>query len=84
MTSQDSLQKLLQPSPVPATVSVMQDELDHLLTTTQAAHILGCSTATVTRMVQDGRLAPALKLPGLRGDYLFDPAAVEAARAATP
>lgn len=41
-----------------------------------------CSTlkierSTLTRMVKDGRIAPAFKMPGKRGGYLFDPVEVD-------
>jgi len=51
-----------------------------LLTTAEAAEALGCSVKTIARMVDDGRLTSRMKLPGLRGPYLFDPAEIERAR----
>lgn len=53
-----------------------------LMTAAQAAEVLGCSQRTVARMAEDGRLTPALKLPGETGAYLFEPAEVERAKAA--
>ena len=53
-----------------------------LLGTTEAAEPLGVSVRTVHRLVTDGRLTPAAKLPGLRGAYLFATADVTALRAA--
>jgi excisionase family DNA binding protein len=53
--------------------------MDQLLTTTEAAHILGVSIATVQRMVADGRLVSVAKAPGLRGAYLFTDADVQRA-----
>lgn len=50
-----------------------------LLTTAQAAVRLRCSPRTVTRMAEDGRLTPAMKLPGETGAYLFEPAEIERA-----
>jgi excisionase family DNA binding protein len=44
------------------------------VTTAYAAKALGVHTATIRRMVERGELTPALKAPGLRGAYLFDPA----------
>lgn len=52
------------------------------LTTAQAAELLGKSVATVNRMVLLGRLAPAAKLPGKTGAYLFDRTQIEALRPA--
>jgi excisionase family DNA binding protein len=50
-----------------------------MITSAQAAVILGCRPRTVARMVEDGRLEPALKFPGWRGGYLFTRAEVERA-----
>lgn len=47
-----------------------------LVTTAQAAGILGCTVRTVHRMVQRGALHPVQQFPGYRGAYLFDKAAV--------
>jgi predicted site-specific integrase-resolvase len=33
--------------------------------------------STLTRWVAAGRIKPAMKLPGLRGAYLFEPAEVQ-------
>lgn len=38
---------------------------------------LGKTPRTIARMAEDGRLKPAKKLAGLRGDYLFWAADVE-------
>jgi excisionase family DNA binding protein len=48
-----------------------------LLTTNEAARILGKSVSTVLRMADSGELPHARKMPGLRGGYLFDKAVVE-------
>ncbi len=48
----------------------------NLLTTTQVAALLGVSVRTVHRMVAAGHLDPAVKAPGTRGAYLFDPDSV--------
>jgi excisionase family DNA binding protein len=53
-----------------------------LMTAAQVAEVLGCSQRTIARMAEDGRLTPALKLPGETGAYLFDPAVVRRAKAA--
>lgn len=47
------------------------------ITAREAAALLGCSVATVNRMAKDGRLPVVGKLPGLRGNNLFDPRDVE-------
>ena len=49
-----------------------------LLTTAQAAEIVGRSVPTVNRWAAEGILTPAQKLPGLRGAYLFRRSDVEA------
>lgn len=49
-----------------------------LLTSSQVSKMLRVSLATVARMGADGRLPVAQKLPGPRGAFLFDPAAIEA------
>lgn len=55
---------------------------DDLVTTAEAAEILRCSVPTVTRMARDGRLVVLRKLPGLRGDRLFERSEVDRAAAA--
>ena len=50
---------------------------DNLLTTHEAAAALGISAVTVTWRARNGRLTPALKLPGDNGPYLFDRAEIE-------
>lgn len=42
------------------------------LSTSEVAAKFGCDSATVLRMIADGRLMPAGKLPGRTGAYLFD------------
>lgn len=49
----------------------------NLITTSDVRDLLGCSVRTVHRLVASGDLAPALKLPGPNGAFLFDPEAVE-------
>ena len=50
-----------------------------LVNTGEALAILGqASPSTITRLVRSGQLTPAMKLPGLRGAYLFNRADVEA------
>jgi excisionase family DNA binding protein len=48
-----------------------------LLTTDAVAEQLDVSRSTVLRLVERGQLEAAVKLPGARGAYLFDPDAVE-------
>ena len=50
----------------------------HLITTGQAATILGVSVSTVRRLIEDGHLRAYGKLPGPRGVYLIDEADVRA------
>ncbi len=52
-------------------------EQDDLVTSADAARILGVHVATVARRVASGSLRPALKLPGETGAYLFARADVE-------
>lgn len=49
-----------------------------LIGTAEVARRRGCDTSTVHRLVNSGQLTAVAKAPGLRGAYLFDPAAVEA------
>lgn len=44
---------------------------DGLLTTAELADRWGVSVRTIHRKVETGELTPAVKLPGLRGAYLF-------------
>lgn len=53
----------------------MQD----LVTTAEAALILGRSVATVNRLAASGQLTPTHKLPGKTGAYLFNRSDIEAA-----
>lgn len=47
-------------------------------TTQEAATLLGVDRSGITRRVQAGRLAPAMKLAGRTGAYLFERADIEA------
>lgn len=49
-----------------------------LLTTRQAADRLGVTVSTISRWVASGKLAPALRIEGLRGPMWFRPADVDA------
>jgi hypothetical protein len=44
---------------------------DDLLTSTQVGQLIGKSGRTVQRMADKGEIAPAQKLPGPNGAYLF-------------
>lgn len=44
---------------------------DDLISAAEAAQILGVSVATVRRLAATGKIAPALKMPGKTGAYLF-------------
>ena len=57
-----------------------------LVTAADAAAILKRPRREVTRLVERGALTPALKLPGIRGAYLFEADAVArlAAKETTP
>ena len=54
----------------------MQKSGTGYITTKQAADILGGGVRKTIRRVEAGELTPAMKLPGLRGAYLFDPETV--------
>lgn len=49
-----------------------------LISTTEAAAILGLERSTVVRWVWAGRLSPSMKVAGATGTYLFHRADVEA------
>ena len=51
---------------------------DDLITTAQAADLLGKSVATINRMAVDRRLEPALVAPGDKGARWYRKADVEA------
>lgn len=56
--------------------------VDELLTTREAAELLGVTTRTVARRVDAGSLQAARQLPGATGAYLFHRTTIEAALAA--
>lgn len=47
------------------------DDPDELITTAEAAPILGYTVAWVNKLASSGRLPVARKLPGRTGAYLF-------------
>lgn len=53
-----------------------------LIPTSTAAELLGVTPRQVARLVKRGSIAPALKLPGTTGAYLFDPAHIRASSGA--
>lgn len=48
-----------------------------LIATREASALLGVTTRTVARWVDEGTLTPAAQAPGPRGAYLFDAEQVE-------
>ena len=53
-----------------------------LIATREASALLGVTTRTVARWVDEGTLTPVAQAPGPRGAYLFDAEQVEALAAA--
>lgn len=49
-----------------------------LLTSAEVCERLGIDRSTLSRWVQVGRIQPAVKMPGIRGAFLFEPRAIEA------
>lgn len=49
----------------------------NLLSTADTARRLGLTTRTIARLVASGRISAAVRAPGVRGAYLFDPDEVE-------
>lgn len=50
---------------------------ESLIGVAEASEIAGIDRRTIHRMVDRGELAPASKLPGLRGAYIFNRADIE-------
>ncbi len=48
-----------------------------LLATVQVCERVGIDRSTLSRYVKEGRIAPAMKLPGRTGAMLFNPADVD-------
>jgi excisionase family DNA binding protein len=55
-------------------------ESQQLLSTVEVARALRVHRSTITEWVRKGELTPAVVVPGYRGDFLFEPASVEALR----
>lgn len=51
---------------------------DELIPTSEAAELMGESVRQFIRRVERGTVTPALKLPGLRGAYMFNRADIDA------
>ena len=51
--------------------------MTQLLTTAEAAQRLHVDRSVVIKLVAQGRLVPAMKLPGRTGAHLFQPAEVD-------
>lgn len=49
-----------------------------LMATADVVAMLGLSNSTIIRMVDDGKLSPAFKAPGIRGAYFFNRSEIEA------
>lgn len=57
----------------------MHNESPTYLTSAEVCDRLGIDRSTLSRWVASGRIKYAIKLPGLRGAYVFTPEAVDAA-----
>lgn len=53
-----------------------------LLATVEVARRLGLERSTLSRWVKEGRIVPAMRLPGATGAFLFHPSEVERVRLA--
>jgi len=51
--------------------------IETLLNSAEASEELGIDRSTLSRWVAAGRIAPATKLPGIRGPFLFTRAEVQ-------
>ena len=54
-----------------------RDGTEPLLTSADACEALSIDRSTLSRWVQLGRIAPAMKAPGIRGAMFFTPDEVE-------
>jgi len=55
--------------------------MSDFLTTAEVAERLGVSPSAISYRVRAGTLTPAMKMPGKRGAFLFDPTELEQASA---
>lgn len=54
---------------------------DSLMTSAEVCDRLNIDRSTLSRWVAAEKIAPAIKMPGVRGPFLFDPAEVERLKA---
>jgi len=52
--------------------------MEGAITTSEAARRLGVTPSAISLMVKRGALEPAIKMPGVRGAFLFAEASIEA------
>jgi excisionase family DNA binding protein len=65
------------PSGLPGPTVIVVPDADRLLTTGEAAKLLGIGRRTLSRYAEQGRLTPAVTIPGLgRVTYKWDPDAL--------
>jgi excisionase family DNA binding protein len=43
-----------------------------LITSSEVCDLLSIDRSTLSRWVKEGRITPVMKLPGLRGGFVFD------------
>lgn len=60
---------------------MVNDMANELLSTAKAADALNVDRSTLTRMVQSGKVKPAVKGDGLRGAMFFYPSEIRKAKA---
>lgn len=58
----------------------MNNDVEHL-TGAEAARRLHIDRSTLSRWVAAGRISPVIKLPGIRGPFVFEVAEVERVKA---
>lgn len=51
---------------------IVMSPTDRLLTTGEAAKVIGLSRRTLSKYAREGRLHPALTMPGTRPTYWWD------------
>lgn len=52
--------------------------MSNLIPTSEVARRLEVSPRQIARMVQDDKIAPVTKTPGIRGAFMFDSDAIDA------